>query len=147
MDVVLFTLIFLVTKFAIPEDYKVLILGWICVAVSVIGFAAPLMIVVRVVKTRIIWFGHGFFKHDVCIYLPNVVGFLLGIIRMVLYAYYSKYGGKNDDKQDQGISIVVVNPLDENDDIIEEVNSQQLQVKKHGLEDENEKQEKNVEAI
>ncbi|KAL5096365.1 hypothetical protein RYX36_000692 [Vicia faba] len=124
MDVVLFTLIFLVTKFAIPEDYKVLILGWICVAVSVIGFAAPLMIV-----------------------LPNVVGFLLGIIRMVLYAYYSKYGGKNDDKQDQGISIVVVNPLDENDDIIEEVNSQQLQVKKHGLEDENEKQEKNVEAI
>ncbi|KAL5096364.1 hypothetical protein RYX36_000691, partial [Vicia faba] len=85
MNVVLFTLILLVTQFAIPEDHKVHILGWICVVVSVIVFASPLMIVVRVVKTRsvqfmpfslslfltlsaIIWFGHGFFKQDVCIY-------------------------------------------------------------------------------
>lgn len=78
---------------------------------------------------------------------------------MVLYVYYSRYGGKSDEEQDQGISIVVVNPLglgscdvfpfplDENDDIIEEVINQQIQVKKLGLEDENEKQEKNVEAI
>ncbi|XP_058758377.1 bidirectional sugar transporter N3-like [Vicia villosa] len=175
MNVVLFTLIYLLTTFAIPKDYKAIVLGWICVAMSVSVFAAPLSIVVRVVKTRsvkympfnlslfltlsaIIWFGYGFFKKDMCIYLPNVVGLLLGIIQMVLYVYYSRYGGKNDEEQDQGISIVVVNPLglgscdvfpfplDENDDIIEEIN-QQLQVKKLGLEDENEKQEKNVEAI
>lgn len=78
----------------------------------------------------------------------------------MLYAYYSKYGGEKDDEQDKVMSIVVVNPLglgscevfpfplDENDDIIGEVINQQLQVKKLGLEDENqEKQEKNVEPL
>ncbi|CAL5183143.1 unnamed protein product [Lathyrus oleraceus] len=177
MDVVLFVVIFLVTQFAIPKVYRVQILGWVCVTISVSVFAAPLSIVVRVVKTRSVqfmpftlslfltlsamaWFGYGFFENDVCIYLPNVLGFLLGIIQMMLYAYYSKYGGEKDDEQDKVMSIVVVNPLglgscevfpfplDENDDIIGEVINQQLQVKKLGLEDENqEKQEKNVEPL
>jgi solute carrier family 50 protein (sugar transporter) len=82
--------------------------------------------------------------------LPNVVGFVLGVIQMLLYGYYSKYGGVKDEKTEAAVvNIVVVNPLgtcevfpiplDENEDIIEEVINQQIQVQKLGVEEKQEK--------
>jgi solute carrier family 50 protein (sugar transporter) len=82
--------------------------------------------------------------------LPNVVGFVLGVIQMLLYGYYSKYGGVKDEKTEAAVvNIVVVNPLgtcevfpiplDENEDIIEEVINQQIQVQKLGVEEKHEK--------
>jgi solute carrier family 50 protein (sugar transporter) len=83
--------------------------------------------------------------------LPNVVGFVLGVIQMLLYGYYSKYGGVKDEKTEAAVvNIVVVNPLgtcevfpiplDENEDIIEDVIiNQQIQVQKLGVEEKQEK--------
>lgn len=176
LNVVSFVLIFLIVQFAIPENHRVQVLGWICTSLSISVFAAPLSIVVRVVKTKsvefmpfnlslfltlsaVVWFLYGFVKRDICIFLPNVVGFILGIIQMVLYGYYSKYGVAKEKEQVEPavINIVVVNPLgssevfpiplDENKESIEDVINQQFQVKKVGEEDAKEKHDNNVEAI
>ncbi|BAT82933.1 hypothetical protein VIGAN_04001900 [Vigna angularis var. angularis] len=47
--------------------------------------------------SAIMWFGYGLFLKDICIALPNVLGFALGLIQMVLYAIY-RNGNKKVDK-------------------------------------------------
>ncbi|KAL2519745.1 Bidirectional sugar transporter SWEET15 [Abeliophyllum distichum] len=105
MDVALFVIIFLVSFFVFKGEIRVQVVGWICVAVSVCVFAAPLSIVFRVVRTRsvefmpfplsfsltlsaIMWFAYGVFQKDRCIALPNVLGFVLGVLQMMLYGIY-----------------------------------------------------------
>ncbi|XP_027355336.1 bidirectional sugar transporter N3-like [Abrus precatorius] len=176
MNVGSFFLILFVTHFAINGSFRVKVLGWICVSVSVSVFAAPLSIVAQVIRTKsvqfmpfnlsffltlsaIMWFAYGLFLKDICIALPNVVGFLLGLLQMLLYAVYRNSGIKKQqvvtEEKEQAlesvINIVVVNPLgscevfpipvDANG--VGDVN-QQLQGKK-GIEDAKE-QEKSVEA-
>lgn len=46
MNVGSFTLILLITHFALPGSLRVKVMGWICVSLSVCVFAAPLTIVV-----------------------------------------------------------------------------------------------------
>ncbi|THG11221.1 hypothetical protein TEA_030204 [Camellia sinensis var. sinensis] len=65
MNVGLFSVILLITQLLIKESFRVSVIGWICVAISVIVFAAPLSIV-----------------------LPNIFGFLLGLLQMLLYGIY-----------------------------------------------------------
>ncbi|KAI3780113.1 hypothetical protein L2E82_10020 [Cichorium intybus] len=86
---------------------RALVVGWICVGVSVCVFAAPLTIVFQVVKTKSVdfmplplscfltlsamtWFAYGMFTADLCVTVPNVLGFVLGIIQMALYKYYKQ---------------------------------------------------------
>ncbi|GLU06260.1 hypothetical protein SLE2022_233070 [Rubroshorea leprosula] len=106
MNVGLFSLVLIVTHFAIRSaPARISVLGWICVGISVSVFAAPLSIMVRVIKTKsvefmpfnlsffltlsaIFWFGYGMFKKDFCVALPNVGGFILGMLQMILYAVY-----------------------------------------------------------
>ncbi|XP_027929562.1 bidirectional sugar transporter N3-like [Vigna unguiculata] len=114
MNVSSFILILLVTHFAVHGSLRVQVLGWICVSLSISVFAAPLSIVAQVVRTRsvefmpfnlsftltlsaIMWFGYGLFLKDICIALPNVLGFALGLIQMLLYAIY-RNGNKKVDK-------------------------------------------------
>ncbi|GAV60958.1 LOW QUALITY PROTEIN: MtN3_slv domain-containing protein, partial [Cephalotus follicularis] len=76
-----------------------------CVAISMCVFAAPLSIVAQVIQTRnvefmpstlsffltlsaIMWF-YGLFNKDMCC-LPNIVGFILGLLQMLVYAMYRK---------------------------------------------------------
>ncbi|KAF3432344.1 hypothetical protein FNV43_RR27084 [Rhamnella rubrinervis] len=105
MNLGTFSLILLLTQMAVRDQYRVQVLGWICVAVSVSVFAAPLSILAQVIKTRsvefmpftlscfltlsaVMWFGYGLLLKDICIALPNVLGFALGLIQMILYAIY-----------------------------------------------------------
>ncbi|XP_024929071.3 bidirectional sugar transporter SWEET15 isoform X2 [Ziziphus jujuba] len=75
MNIGTFSLILLVTQLAVRNEYRVPVLGWICVAISVSVFASPLSIVI-----------------------PNILGFGLGLIQMVLYAIYKNYNKVVEDK-------------------------------------------------
>lgn len=105
MNVGLFAGILLLTLFLLKGQPRVQAVGWVCFAVSVSVFAAPLSIVLQVVRTHsvefmpftlsfsltlsaVMWFLYGLFQKDPCIWVPNVVGFLLGLIQMTLYAVY-----------------------------------------------------------
>ncbi|XP_012574846.1 bidirectional sugar transporter N3-like [Cicer arietinum] len=149
MDVGSFILIWSIVEWAIPQHLRVQVLGWICMSISVSVFASPLSIAVKVIRTRsvqympfslsfsltlsaVMWFFYGYFKKDKCVFIPNIVGFILGVIQMVLYAYYKTYGVGKEEPPCEVINIVVMNPsgtcevfpipLDENDDIIDTVN-------------------------
>ncbi|XP_047178313.1 bidirectional sugar transporter N3-like [Vigna umbellata] len=128
-----FALILIVTNFVVHGPLRVQVLGWICVSISVSVFAAPLSIVAQVVRTKsvefmpfnlsftltlsaIMWFGYGLFLKDICIALPNVLGFVLGLLQMVLYGIYRK-GNKKSYKMEKNIpqeplkNIVVASPM------------------------------------
>ncbi|XP_074267719.1 bidirectional sugar transporter SWEET9-like [Silene latifolia] len=110
--------------------------GWICTAVSITVFASPLTVMKTVIKTRsvefmpfflsfslticaVLWFIYGLLIQDFFIAMPNVLGFLLGIGQMVLYAIYKKLSPKNQQKtveaEDGGIERVY--EIDIHDDI------------------------------
>ncbi|KAG6708930.1 hypothetical protein I3842_06G106600 [Carya illinoinensis] len=105
MNLGLFSFIVLTSHFLVKNSYRVQVLGWICVAVAVAVFAAPLSIVAQVIRTRsvefmpfslsffltlsaMMWFAYGLFLKDICVALPNILGFVLGLLQMLLYAIY-----------------------------------------------------------
>lgn len=105
MNLGLFSFILILTHFLLKSSIRIQVLGWICVAISVSVFAAPLNIMARVVRTKsvefmpftlsffltlsaVMWFAYGLFIKDLCVALPNVLGFILGMLQMLLYAIY-----------------------------------------------------------
>ncbi|KAJ9563954.1 hypothetical protein OSB04_009114 [Centaurea solstitialis] len=95
------------TLFTLQGETRVLVVGWVCVGISVAVFAAPLTIVFQVVRTESVefmplplscfltlsatmWFAYGLSLKDICVTVPNILGFILGVIQMGLYAYYRK---------------------------------------------------------
>ncbi|XP_050204943.1 bidirectional sugar transporter N3 [Mercurialis annua] len=129
MNIGLFAFIILFSHFLVKESVRAQVLGWICVAVSVSVFAAPLSIVAQVIKTRsvefmpfnlsffltlsaIMWFAYGLSSKDICVALPNVLGFILGLLQMVLYTIYRKANKiiLDDQKLPENLkSIVILN--------------------------------------
>ncbi|XP_027345999.1 bidirectional sugar transporter N3-like [Abrus precatorius] len=135
MNVGSFASIFLITYFAMQGSLRVQVLGWICVSIAVSVFAAPLSIVAQVIRTKsvefmpfylslaltlsaITWFAYGFILKDICIAIPNVLGFIMGLLQMLLYGIYKNSGNKNKavvTKEEKELEpmrdIVVVNTL------------------------------------
>ncbi|KAK4790792.1 hypothetical protein SAY86_031205 [Trapa natans] len=107
MNLGAFSFFILMTRYAAPPHLQVAVFGWICVAVSVCVFASPLSVVAQVIRTKsvefmpfylslfltlgaVMWFGFGFFSQDKHVYIPNIIGFLLGISQMVLHVIYRR---------------------------------------------------------
>ncbi|XP_040995338.1 bidirectional sugar transporter N3-like [Juglans microcarpa x Juglans regia] len=131
MNMGVFSLIVLTSQFLVKSSYRVQVLGWICVAISVSVFAAPLSIVAQVIRTRsvefmpislsffltlcaVMWFGYGLFLKDICVALPNVLGFILGLLQMLLYGIYRNSTKKviGENKLPEHIkSIVIISTL------------------------------------
>nr|UJT76407.1 bidirectional sugar transporter SWEET15 [Hemerocallis fulva] len=105
LNVGLFGLIILLTLLLSTGSGRVVTLGWICVGFSTSVFVAPLSIMRLVIQTKsvefmpfslsfsltlsaVVWFFYGFLSHDIYIALPNVLGFIFGVIQMLLYAMY-----------------------------------------------------------
>ncbi|PHU23459.1 Bidirectional sugar transporter SWEET12 [Capsicum chinense] len=102
-----FGAIVLVSQFLLKGAVRGQVVGWICLIFSLCVFVAPLGIVRQVIKTKsveymplllsvfltlsaVMWFFYGLLLKDINIAAPNVLGFIFGILQIVLYAIYSK---------------------------------------------------------
>ncbi|KAL3818534.1 hypothetical protein ACJIZ3_004439 [Penstemon smallii] len=106
-----FGFIVLSTHYLVKPSKRANIVGWVCLIFSLCVFVAPLFILRQVIRTKsveympfllsffltlsaVMWFFYGLLLKDVNIAIPNVLGFGLGLVQMVLYYMY-----KNGDKQ------------------------------------------------
>ncbi|CAI9754677.1 unnamed protein product [Fraxinus pennsylvanica] len=106
LNVIGFGLIILLTHFLAKKGPpQAIIIGWICLVFSLGVFVAPLCIVRQVIRTKsveympfllsffltlsaVMWFFYGLLLKDYNIAIPNVLGFIFGILQMVLYVIY-----------------------------------------------------------
>ncbi|KAI3825728.1 hypothetical protein L1987_07321 [Smallanthus sonchifolius] len=111
LNIVGFWVIALSTHYLAEGPTRATILGWICLVISVSVFAAPLSIMKRVIRTKsvefmpfglsfflalsaVMWFFYGLLQKDIYVALPNIIGFVLGVVQMVLYFVYKNYNKK-----------------------------------------------------
>ncbi|WCJ36315.1 Bidirectional sugar transporter SWEET15 [Euphorbia peplus] len=102
-----FLVVFVLTHFFTKGENRLQIVGWFCVALSVVLFAAPLTIIRLVIRTKsvefmpftlsffltlsaVMWLLYGILRKDLYIGLPNIFGLVFGIAQMILYAIYSR---------------------------------------------------------
>nr|CAC44123.1 N3 like protein [Medicago truncatula] len=84
---------------------RLAIIGWICLVFNISVFAAPLFVISKVIRSRsveympfflsffltinaVMWFFYGLLLRDYYVALPNTLGFVFGIIQMVVYLIY-----------------------------------------------------------
>ncbi|GAA0151520.1 hypothetical protein LIER_37303 [Lithospermum erythrorhizon] len=108
-------LVMLCSLLLVKGQNRKTMVGWVCAAVNLAVFAAPLSIMRQVIRTKSVefmpftlslfltlcatmWFFYGFFISDYYIALPNVIGFILGIAQMGLYLIYKNARKDNDEK-------------------------------------------------
>ncbi|XVF49558.1 hypothetical protein PTKIN_Ptkin04bG0022400 [Pterospermum kingtungense] len=106
-----FGVVFLSTFFLQDPLGRLRVLGYICMTFALSVFVAPLGIVRKVIKTKsveympftlslfltlgaVMWFFYGLLLKDMNIAVPNVLGFIFGILQMVLYAIYKNHPKK-----------------------------------------------------
>ncbi|XP_038879844.1 bidirectional sugar transporter SWEET10-like [Benincasa hispida] len=109
LNVLGFGLMLALTMVLAKGEKRLKVLGWICLVFNLSVFAAPLFIMGKVIKTKsveympfalsffltlnaVMWFFYGLLLKDYYIALPNVVGFVFGIIQMILYVIFKNCG-------------------------------------------------------
>ncbi|EPS64389.1 hypothetical protein M569_10392, partial [Genlisea aurea] len=107
LNVASFGVIIAVTRFVVSPSQQASVVGWICLVFSLCVFVAPLCVVRQVIRTKsvecmpfllsffltlsaVMWFFYGLLRKDYNIALPNVLGFIFGVLQMLLYMMYRK---------------------------------------------------------
>ncbi|XP_030475201.2 bidirectional sugar transporter SWEET12-like [Syzygium oleosum] len=102
-----FCSVLLLSRFLLKGSTRVQLLGWLCVGFSIIVFAAPLSVMRMVIRTKsvefmpfslsffltlsaVTWLLYGLFLKDIHVAVPNILGFILGVLQMGLYLIYRK---------------------------------------------------------
>ncbi|XP_040990500.1 bidirectional sugar transporter SWEET12-like [Juglans microcarpa x Juglans regia] len=105
-----FCVLLLLSQFLAKGPNRVRVLGWVSVAFSISVFAAPLSIMRVVIRTKsvefmpftlsffltlsaVMWLLYGIALKDFYVALPNILGFILGALQMVLYVIYKNHKG------------------------------------------------------
>ncbi|KAL0318909.1 UNVERIFIED_CONTAM: Bidirectional sugar transporter SWEET10 [Sesamum angustifolium] len=105
LNVVGMGLIVVLTHFLAKDSTRAHIVGWICLVFSVSVFVAPLFVVRQVIRTKsveympfllsffltlsaVMWFFYGLLRKDYNIAIPNILGFIFGVLQMALYLVY-----------------------------------------------------------
>ncbi|KAK1422397.1 hypothetical protein QVD17_25494 [Tagetes erecta] len=113
--VVGFGLIVVLTQFLASGVTRGVIVGWICLVFSLCVFVAPLGVLRQVIKTKsveympillsvaltlsaVMWFFYGLLLGDFNIAIPNVLGFTLSVIQVILYFKYKNKKPVFDEK-------------------------------------------------
>lgn len=95
----------ILTTYLTKGSKRLSIIGWICMVFNICVFASPLFILKQVIKTKsvafmplnlsffltlnaIVWFFYGLLIDDFYIAIPNTLGFVFGIVQMVIYLIY-----------------------------------------------------------
>ncbi|CAI9754028.1 unnamed protein product [Fraxinus pennsylvanica] len=113
-----FGLVVLANQLVVKASKRAQVVGWICLVFSLCVFVAPLGIVRQVIRTKsveympfllsffltisaVMWFFYGLLLKDYNIAIPNVLGFILGVLQMVLYVKYKNAGSTamNDEQK------------------------------------------------
>ncbi|PPD66881.1 hypothetical protein GOBAR_DD36244 [Gossypium barbadense] len=117
-----FGVIFLATYFLKNPSLRLLILGYICMAFALAVFVAPLAIVRKVIKTKsveympftlsvfltlgaVMWFFYGLCLKDMNVAVPNILGFIFGVLQMILYAVYKNHPKKTVEESDPKLQL------------------------------------------
>ncbi|XP_038981757.1 bidirectional sugar transporter SWEET2a-like isoform X2 [Phoenix dactylifera] len=102
-----FSLIIYVSLELFDHQARQTLVGYLSVASLISMFASPLFIIHLVIQTRSVefmpfylslatflmsvsFFAYGMLLHDFFIYIPNGIGTVLGVIQLLVYAYYSR---------------------------------------------------------
>ncbi|XP_057767542.1 bidirectional sugar transporter SWEET14-like [Salvia miltiorrhiza] len=105
LDVIGFGSILFLTLFFLKGPQRVVVLGWVCVTLSAVVYIAPLTIMKQVIRTKsvefmpislsfalllnaVMWFFYGLLLRDIYIAIPNTVGFVFGLLQIILYYFY-----------------------------------------------------------
>ncbi|KQK08221.1 bidirectional sugar transporter SWEET2a [Brachypodium distachyon] len=108
----LFGLIMYVSMALFDHKPRQTFVGYLSVVSLICMFASPLSIIKLVIKTKSVeympfylslamslmsasFFAYGVLLHDFFIYIPNGIGTILGVIQLLLYAYFRK-GSKEE---------------------------------------------------
>ncbi|XP_076932425.1 bidirectional sugar transporter SWEET14-like [Bidens hawaiensis] len=101
-----FGLIVILTQFLTEGDQRVVRVGWVFLVLSSLcAFIAPLGGVIQAIKTKsvecmsilsillvtlssVTWFFYGILLGDISIVIPNVLGFTLGVIQIIICCVY-----------------------------------------------------------
>lgn len=139
----------LTTKFLSEGAARANIVGRICLVFSICVFVAPLCIVKQVIQTKsvehmpflvslfltisaVMWFFYGLSRKDYNIAIPNILGFLFGIVQMILYMIY-KNAKKSENDMEQKfpeIQTELVKVVDDNTKVPDELKDQVIDVMK-----------------
>jgi len=109
-----FGLIVYVSLALLDHNTRQTFVGYLSVASLIFMFASPLSIINLVIRTKSVeympfylsfsmflmsvsFFIYGVLLHDFFVYIPNGIGTILGIIQLLLYAYFRK-GSRGEDR-------------------------------------------------